>query len=158
MTFSGPARTAGRCLASSAPGVPAARHTALHRRLLAALALIALIGAGCANAPAETGSSGGENPATSSSPSTGADSTAAAGTGGVGDQNASAEDGPMPRENSGEFVKCMRENGVEDFPDPNDDGIIKYYGDPDPAEFTSAQENCRHLRPQPEGPNLGNGG
>jgi hypothetical protein len=126
------------------------------RRLLAAIALVALIGAGCSNAPAETASGGTENPATQGSPSTEPDPNAAGGTGGGGDQNAATEGGPIPRENSLEFAECMRENGVEDFPDPDDAGIIQYYGE-DP-EFTSAQENCRHLRPRPEGRNLGNGG
>jgi hypothetical protein len=128
------------------------------RRLLAAIALVALIGAGCSNAPAETGSGGGEQPATEGNPSTEPDSNAAGGTAGGGDQNAATEGGPIPRENSLEFAECMRENGVEDFPDPDADGIIQYYGDPDPAEFTSVKENCRHLRPAPEGQNLGNGG
>jgi hypothetical protein len=128
------------------------------RRLLAAIALVALIGAGCANAPAETASGGGAQPATAGSPSTVPDSTAAAGTGGGGDENAATEGGPIPRENSLKFAECMRENGVEDFPDPDADGIIKYYGERDPQVFTAAQENCRHLRPRPEGPDQGNGG
>jgi hypothetical protein len=161
MTYSGPARTAARSLESSfssAPGVPAARRTAPPGRLLAAVALVALIGAGCATAPAETGSGGGENPATTGSPSTEPDPNAAGGTGdgGSGDQNAATEGGSIPRENSLKFAECVRENGVEDFPDPDADGIIVYYGE-DP-EFTSAQQNCRHLRPGPEGPNQGNGG
>ena len=158
MTSREPARTAARSLASSsspASGAPAARPTAPPRRLPAAIALVALIATGCANAPAETGSGGGENPATTGSPSSEPDPNLA---GGGGDQNAAAEGSPIPRENSLRFANCMRENGVEDFPDPDNDGIIKYYGDPDPAVFTSAQENCRYLRPQPEGPNPGNGG
>jgi hypothetical protein len=129
-------------------------------RLLAAVAMVALVGAGCANAPAGTGSGGGENPATTGGPSTEPDPNAAGGTGGGGggDENAATEGSPIPRENSLKFAECIRENGVEDFPDPDADGIIKYYGEPDPAEFASAQENCRHLRPRPEGRNPGNGG
>jgi hypothetical protein len=120
-------------------------------RVLAAAALVALIGTGCSNAPAGTGS----GTATTDSPRTGPGSSA---TGGGGDQNAATEGSPTPRENSLEFAACMRENGVQDFPDPDEAGIIKYYGEPDPAVFTSAQENCRHLRPRPEGRDLGNGG
>jgi hypothetical protein len=40
------------------------------RRLLAAIGLVALIGAGNSNAPADTGSGGAEKPATDGSPST----------------------------------------------------------------------------------------
>jgi hypothetical protein len=161
MTHRGPARAAARSLApspSSAPGAPPARHLPPAGRLLAAVALVTLIGAGCSNAPTETGSSGEEKPATQGSPSTEPDPNAPGETGDGGDQNAATEVGPIPRERTLEFAECMRENGVEDFPDPDDAGIIQYYGEPDPAEFTSAQENCSHLRPRPEGRNPGNGG
>jgi hypothetical protein len=103
------------------------------RRLLAAIALVALIGAGCSNAPAETG--------------------------GGGDQNAPAGATPNPAElqelqkKLPEYAKCMRENGVEDFPDPGADGTIQYYGDTDPQEFTSASEKCDDLLPPDRGQN-----
>jgi hypothetical protein len=126
------------------------------RRLLAAIALVALIGAGCANAPAETGTGGGAQPATAGGPSSEPEPNAAGGTG--GGENAAAEGSPIPREDSLEFAECMRENGMEDFPDPDAAGIIQYYGDPDPAEFAAANEACRHLRPVPEGTTQGNGG
>jgi len=110
---------------------------------MAAVALVALIGAGCSNAPAETGigigggGGGGENAA--------------------GDQNAAAEATPNPevKEERFELARCMRENGVEDFPDPDGAGIIQYHGE-DP-EFTSAREKCRHISPPAEGQE-GNGG
>jgi hypothetical protein len=106
------------------------------RRLLAAVALAALIGTGCSNAYADTGSGGGDN---------------------AGDQNAAAEVTPSPErtEKRFELARCMRENGVEDFPDPDDNGVILYYGE-DP-EFRSAQEKCAHISPRPEG-HEGNGG
>ena len=59
-------------------------------RPLAALAVIALLSAGCSNAPAETGSGGNEN----------ADN----------------------HEKAVKFAQCMRDNGVEDFPDPTENG------------------------------------
>jgi hypothetical protein len=113
------------------------------RRLLAAIALVALIGTGCSNALADTGGGGGENAA-------GHQNVA-------GDQNAAAEVTPNPERKGKRFelARCMRENGVEDFPDPDANGIILYYGE-DP-EFTSAQEKCRHISPPPEG-HEGNGG
>jgi hypothetical protein len=132
MTSRGPARTAARSLASSAPG---ARHVAPPRRLLAAIALVALIGAGCSNTPAETGSGGGQ-PATTDSPT-------------GGHQNGPAGPPPSPAEleqllkERRESSKCLRENGVEDFPDPDANGHILYYGD-DP-DMTSARERCDAL-------------
>ncbi|MDX3006576.1 hypothetical protein PWY87_33180 [Kribbella solani] len=50
------------------------------------------------------------------------------------------------------FAKCMRENGVKDFPDPGDDGsqvMGKNSGiDPTSAAFKKAQEACKDLIPQ----------
>ncbi|MET9385417.1 hypothetical protein ABZY09_31180 [Streptomyces sp. NPDC002928] len=58
------------------------------------------------------------------------------------------------------FAKCMRENGLPKFPDPNDDGgsvIGKDSGiEPNSPEFKKAQEACKDLDPQGEsGPNGG---
>lgn len=47
----------------------------------------------------------------------------------------------------------MRENGVEDFPDPGADWTIQYYGDTDLQEFTSASEKCDDLLPPDRGRN-----
>ena len=138
MTYSAPARAAALSLASSsALGASAARHLAPPRRLLATVALVALIGTGGSNAHADTGSGGGGYAA--------------------GGQNAAAEVTPNPErtEKRFELARCMRENGVEDFPDPDDNGVILYYGE-DP-EFRSAQEKCAHISPRPEG-REGNGG
>ena len=152
MTYAAPARAAARSQAASAPEAPAARRIAPPGRLLAAAALVALIGTGCANAPAETGSGGGEQPATAGNPTTG--------TG--GDQNAPAGATPSPAElqelltERREFATCMRENGVEDFPDPNDSGHILYYGD-DP-DMTSASERCDRGGPEDGARIPGNGG
>jgi hypothetical protein len=62
-------------------------------RPLAALAMVVLIGVGCSNTPAETGtgSSGGNKNATN-------------------------------RDKTVKFAECMRENGVTEFPDPNASG------------------------------------
>jgi hypothetical protein len=146
-------------MASSAPGVRAARHMTPPRRLLTAIALIALIGTGCSNAPAETGSGGGQNPTTTGSPSTELNSNEPAETG--GDENAAAKAGSNPERKVRllELAKCMRENGVEDFPDPTDEGIIEFFGDAKSPEFTSARENCRVVMPEGLGlPREGNGG
>jgi hypothetical protein len=94
-------------------------------RLLAAIALLALIGTGCSgsNATGETGD--------------------------VGDQNGPVGPAPSPAElqellkERRESANCMRENGVEDFPDPDANGYILYYGD-DP-DMKSASEKCDDL-------------
>jgi hypothetical protein len=122
-------------------------------RLLAAAALVAMIGTGCSNAPAETGSGGGEKPVTGGSPSTAPVPTTAGGTGGGGDQNASQ---PGLVEERREFANCVRENGVEDFPDPDPNGAIVYYGD-DP-DLPTASEKCDPLQPGDGSRVPGNGG
>jgi hypothetical protein len=54
------------------------------------------------------------------------------------------------------FAECMRENGVDEFPDPDDDGG-NFLGDdsgidPESPEFMKATEACRDLvPPQDEG-------
>jgi hypothetical protein len=117
---------------------------------MAAIALVALIGTGCSNAPAETGSGGGEKPATQGNA-----------TGDVGDQTGPTGPAPSPAElqellkERRESAKCMRENGVEDFPDPDANGAILYYGD-DP-DMESASERCDPRRAE-RGREPGSGG
>ena len=62
-------------------------------RTLAALAMVALISAGCSNAPAETGTG-----------SNGGNTTAAT------------------HEQAVKFAECMRNNGVREFPNPDASG------------------------------------
>jgi hypothetical protein len=127
MSSHAPARAAARSRAfSSSP--------ALGARPLAVIALVALIGAGCSDAPAETGGGGGENAAAESSPN------------------------PELKEKLPEFAKCMRENGVQDFPDPDGQGVIRFHGDAHTPEFESARENCRDLLPGKGGLGAGNVG
>jgi hypothetical protein len=108
-------------------------------RSLAAVAVVALIGTGCSNAPAEAGSGGAGS----------SGSNATGETGDVGDQGGPAGRPPSPAElqellkQRRESARCMRENGVEDFPDPDANGDILYYGD-DP-DMTSASETCDAL-------------
>jgi hypothetical protein len=55
-----------------------------------------------------------------------------------------------------EFAKCMRENGVEDFPDPSTEGGAIIIGGPnaegglDPSDptFKAAQEKCAEFMPK----------
>jgi hypothetical protein len=136
MTHRAPARAAARSLAVPAPGTPAVLRVAPSGRLVAAVALVALIGTGCSNAPAGTGSGG--------------------------DQNAPAGATPSPAElqelleERRESAKCMRENGVEDFPDPDANGHVLYYGD-DP-DMESASAKCDELLPGDRVREPGSGG
>jgi hypothetical protein len=98
-------------------------------RPLAALAMVALIGAGCSNAPAGSGTAAGP----------GGGSTAA---------------GNTAREQAVKFSECMRDNGVRDFPDPDASGELTIDGiannssvDPDTAAFRQAVSACKDLEP-----------
>ncbi|MFG1608852.1 hypothetical protein [Actinoplanes sp. NPDC049265] len=54
------------------------------------------------------------------------------------------------------LAKCMRENGVPDFPDPGADGGIELRHDkngggidPESPSFKKAEEACKQFRPEP---------
>ena len=90
-------------------------------RPLATLAVIALLMAGCSNAPAETG--------------------------GAGNTNAGYE-------NAMKFSKCMRDNGVSEFPDPDASGRLTIDGvlngsslDPSTPAWKTAIGACKDLQP-----------
>jgi hypothetical protein len=94
-------------------------------RPLAALAMVALIGAGCSNAPSETGtdSSGGNKNATT-------------------------------RGKAVKFSECMRDDGVSEFPDPDASGGLTIDGvlngsslDPNSPAWKEAVGACKHLQP-----------
>jgi hypothetical protein len=93
-------------------------------RPLAALALLALISAGCSNAPGtDTGASGGNTTIAT-------------------------------REQAVKFAECMRANGVKNFPDPSASGdfaidaVANRSGvDTNSAVFTQARSACKDLEP-----------
>ena len=94
-------------------------------RPLAAIALVALISAGCSHAPARTD------------------------TGGSGGNTTTAT-----REQAVKFAECMRANGVKEFPDPNVSGdfaidtVANRSGlDTNSAAFTQARTACKDLEP-----------
>jgi hypothetical protein len=103
----------------------------MRRRPLVALAIVALIGAGCSSGPAENGDTGTGN------------STGSSG----GDENATIGDRTV------RFAACMRENGATEFPDPNASGdqefadAIERVSSRDPAAWKKAIGACRDLRP-----------
>ncbi len=108
-------------------------------RLLAGLALITLISAGCSNTPAETGtgSSGGSSAATTAAGAT----TATTATATTHDQAV-------------KFAECMRANGVREFPDPNASGELTIDAiangssvDTSSAAWNRAISACQDLEP-----------
>ena len=88
-------------------------------RPLAALALVALIGAGC-----------GSNPAAG---------TGTSGTGGK--QKLTARDKGV------KFAECIRAQGVADFPDPDANGEFQYGVSVSPAVWQQATSACKGLQP-----------
>jgi hypothetical protein len=97
---------------------------------LAALALIALIGAGCgSNAASDTGTASGAGTAVST------DTASAASTG--GDKQAKAV----------KFAECIRAHGVPHFPDPNAKGEYVFGIDVSPTVWRKAVDACKALEP-----------
>jgi hypothetical protein len=101
------------------------------RRSLAALATVALIGAGGAagcgtSTPAETGTAGG---------------TTSAGATATGSKQLTARDKAV------KFAECVRANGVSDFPDPNADNDFEYGVSVSATVWTKAVDACKDLQP-----------
>jgi hypothetical protein len=103
------------------------------RRHVATLALAALIGAGCSNRPAETGST---------------DTPKTTGTGSGGHKKTTDRDKAV------KFAECMRANGVREFPDPDASGALTIDGvvngsslDPSSPAWKQAIAACKDLQP-----------
>jgi hypothetical protein len=94
---------------------------------LAALAVVALIGAGAGCSNDSSNDAANNNGAANSSDAA----------------NASADN----QEQAVKFAECMRENGVSDFPDPNASGASEYGVSVRPAVFTAAVRACKDLKP-----------
>jgi hypothetical protein len=105
------------------------------RRTLAALAVVALMGAGCGGGSDEPGSTGA--------------------TTGTGTATATAtKKKATAREKGVEFAGCMREHGVREFPDPDASGELTLDGavngsslDPDGPAWKAAIRACKDLQP-----------
>jgi len=105
--------------------------------VLALIAIVALISACGSTTPADTGSgsSGGSNAPAGSGSSSGGTTAS-------------------KREKAVKFAKCMRSNGVSEFPDPGAsgdstiDGIVNGSSlDPDTPAFKQAMSACKSLEP-----------
>ncbi|MGP3925061.1 hypothetical protein [Streptomyces sp. 8N616] len=53
-----------------------------------------------------------------------------------------------PTEDKLKYAKCMRENGVPSFPDPDDSGGFKLEVDPNTPQFKKAEEACEKYQPE----------
>jgi hypothetical protein len=103
-----------------------------YRKSTLALALIALIGAGCgSHAPSDSATAGN----TSSSGSSGSTATSAP-TKAATDQDKAVK-----------FSECIRRNGVPHFPDPNSKGEYVFGIDVSPAVWQKAVDACKALEP-----------
>ena len=96
---------------------------------LAALATVALIGAGCSNDSAENGSTGTGTASSTGTTSRGANKKLTA------------------RDKAVKFAECIRAHGVSDFPDPNEKNQFEYGVSVTPAVWTKATTACKDLQP-----------
>jgi hypothetical protein len=96
-------------------------------RSLAALATVALIGAGCSNGSAENGNTG-----TASSSRT---------------ASSDANKKLTARDKAVKFAECIRAHGVSDFPDPNAKNQFEYGVSVTPAVWKRATTACKELQP-----------
>jgi hypothetical protein len=91
-------------------------------RSLAALAIVALIAAGCSSGSSETGSSSATTTATATAKAT-------------------------ARDKAVKFAECVRAHGVPHFPDPNAKGEFVFGIDVSAAVWTKAVSACKALQP-----------
>jgi hypothetical protein len=106
-------------------------------RPLAALAMLAVIIAGCSN-----GSAGNGNTRTTSSSGTANSSGSSSSTA------ASHTSTATPREKAVKYAACMRTNGVPDLPDPKASGAFPAFGvSVSPAVWDKALGACEALKP-----------
>jgi hypothetical protein len=89
-------------------------------RPLAALAIVALVGAGCSNGSADKGNTG----------------TAS-----------SANKDLTAQEKAVKFAECMRASGVPHFPDPDPKGDYNFGVDVTPKVWLKAVDACKALKP-----------
>jgi hypothetical protein len=108
---------------------------------LAALATVALIGAGCSNGSAENGNTG--TGAASSSGTTSSTPTASS----TGTTSSGANKKLTARDKAVKFAECIRAHGVSDFPDPNAKNDFEYGVSVSPAVWNKATSACKDLQP-----------
>ena len=95
-------------------------------RPLAALATLALIGAGCSNGSADNGNTG---------------------TAKTGESTATAARKLTAHDKAVKFAECMRANGVPHFPDPDPKGDYNFGVDVTREVWLKAVDACKELQP-----------
>jgi hypothetical protein len=110
----------------------------MKRRPLVALAIVALIGAGCSSGSAENGDTG-----TGTASSSGTTSSA----GSTGTTSSGANKKLTARDKAVTFAECIRAHGVSDFPDPNEKNHFEYGVSVTPAVWDKATTACKDLQP-----------
>ena len=98
---------------------------------LAAVATVALIGAGCSNGSAEN-----SNTATATATASSTRTT-----------SSGANKKLTARDKAVKFAECIRAHGVSDFPDPNEKNQFEYGVSVTPAVWKKATTACKHLQP-----------
>jgi hypothetical protein len=109
-------------------------------RPVTALALVALIGAGCgSNAHSEIGTAGspGSPRTTDTSDTSNTTSTT----------SSSADRKLTARDKAVKFAECIRAHGVRDFPDPDAKNQFQYGVSVSPAVWKQATTACKDLQP-----------
>jgi hypothetical protein len=106
--------------------------------VLAMIALISVISAGCgSNASSGTGTA-------SSSGTTSGARTASSST---GTTSSGANKRLTARDKAVKFAECIRAHGVSDFPDPNEKNEFEYGVSVSPAVWKKATTACKDLQP-----------
>jgi hypothetical protein len=103
---------------------------------LAALATVALVGAGCSNGSAENANTG-----TATASSSGTASSTGTASSGADKKKLTARDEAV------KFAECIRAHGVSDFPDPDAKNQFQYGVSVSPAVWKQATTACKDLQP-----------
>jgi hypothetical protein len=126
-----------------------------HPRILASLATLGLLAAGCGGGGKSPGvanvasATTGATTTTQSAPPSGGGKSSAGGPGGGGQFSIAMNVGNTAA--GAKFSACMRKHGVTNFPDPNSQGVISIHSgtgiDPQSPAFQSARGICSKLLP-----------
>jgi hypothetical protein len=114
---------------------------------LAALATVALFGAGCSNGSAENGNTGTGTASSSGTTSSTRTASSTGTTSSTGATSSGANKKLTARDKAVKFAECIRAHGVSDFPDPNEKNQFQYGVSVSPAVWTRATTACKDLQP-----------
>jgi hypothetical protein len=113
----------------------------------AALATVALIGAGCSNGSAENGNTATGTASSSRTASSASSSGPASSSAGASSTGTGANKNDTDQDKAVKFAECIREHGVPHFPDPDAKGDFVFGIDVSPAVWQKAVDACKDLQP-----------